>query len=134
MSTLPTDQATADLFRALMHPARIAILDLLRSGEQCVCHMECYLGKRQAYISQQLMELREKQIVADRREGPNIYYRVVRPAIFDLLDTARALLGLPQPDLASLEVICSCPLCCSPDCCTDTTITLYPTLPKGGSV
>jgi DNA-binding transcriptional ArsR family regulator len=44
-------------FKALAHPVRLQILDMLRSGEVCVCHMETALGKRQAYISQQLMVL-----------------------------------------------------------------------------
>jgi DNA-binding transcriptional ArsR family regulator len=43
------------LYKSLMHPARLAILDLLREGEECVCHMEATFGYRQAYISQQLM-------------------------------------------------------------------------------
>lgn len=47
------------LFQALMHPARLEILDILCGGEQCVCHMEAHLGCRQAYISQHPMVLRE---------------------------------------------------------------------------
>ena len=42
------------IFKVLTHPARLAILEILRDGEHCVCHMEAYLGFRQAYISQQL--------------------------------------------------------------------------------
>lgn len=40
------------LLKALTHPARLAILEILRDGEQCVCHMEAILQQRQAYISQ----------------------------------------------------------------------------------
>ncbi len=43
----------ARLFKALMHPGRLAILEILRNGEECVCRMEALLGLRQAYISQQ---------------------------------------------------------------------------------
>jgi DNA-binding transcriptional ArsR family regulator len=50
-------------FKALAHPVRLQILDMLRSGEVCVCHMEAVLGKRQAYISQQLMVLRDAGLV-----------------------------------------------------------------------
>ena len=45
----------SDLLKALSHSTRLAILDILRDGEQCVCHMEAALNLRQAYISQQLM-------------------------------------------------------------------------------
>ena len=46
--------------KALAHPVRLQILDMLRADDEvCVCHMEAAFGKRQAYISQQLMVLRE---------------------------------------------------------------------------
>ena len=38
------------IFKVLTHTARLAILEILRDGEHCVCHMEAYLGFRQAYI------------------------------------------------------------------------------------
>jgi len=51
------------LFKALMQPARVAILVQLRDGEQCVCHLEAILGYRQAYLSQQLAVLRQVGLV-----------------------------------------------------------------------
>jgi len=63
----------ARYYKVLMHPLRLAILDLLRNGEQCVCHMEAVFGLRQAYISQQLMVLRSAGVVEVRREGLNIF-------------------------------------------------------------
>ena len=85
--------AEAKLFKALMHPARLAILEILRNGDECVCHLEAALGYRQAYISQHLMILREAELVEDRRDGWNIYYRVVKPDIFPLIDTVSELVG-----------------------------------------
>ena len=80
----------AGLFKVLMHPARLAILEILRGGEQCVCHMEAVLGLRQAYISQQLMVLRQAGLVTDRRDGWNIFYQVIRPEVYEVLDAAPA--------------------------------------------
>jgi len=77
----------AKYFKVLMHPARLAILDALRDGEHCVCHIEALLGYRQAYISQQLTVLRDAGLVGDRREGWNIYYHVNQPAIYAVIDT-----------------------------------------------
>ncbi len=99
-----------------MHPARLSILENLRHGEQCVCHLEAVLACRQAYISQHLMVLREAGLVEDRRDGARIYYRVVRPEVFDLVDEANRMSGsipaqinnLPLPD-------CPCPKCNPPD-------------------
>jgi DNA-binding transcriptional ArsR family regulator len=100
------------LFKALMHPVRLAILDVLRDGEECVCHMEATLGYRQAYISQHLMVLREAGLVGDRREGLNIFYRVMRPEIYALLEAVRQMLGVldsdPVPDPVAS---CPCPHC-----------------------
>src|SRR5512135_581043 len=84
---------SAKLFKALMHPARLEILDTLRDGEHCVCHLEAALGYRQAYISQQLSVLREAGIVQDRRDGWNVHYRVTQPQVFALLDVAITMTG-----------------------------------------
>ncbi|MCC7206428.1 MAG: helix-turn-helix transcriptional regulator [Anaerolineae bacterium] len=105
-----TTEPLTRLFKALMHPARIAILDALRGGEQCVCHLEAHLGYRQAYLSQQLAVLREAGLVADNRDGWNVYYRVAEPGVFDLLDSARAMLHLPTPSVPPC-VECPCPRC-----------------------
>ena len=105
----------AVLFKLLSHPSRLAILQVLRDGEECVCHMEAALGLRQAYISQQLMVLRQAGLVADRREGWNIFYRVVKPEVYALLDAA---LVTVQPAGASVLLMrmakstaCPCPKC-----------------------
>jgi ArsR family transcriptional regulator len=100
------------LFKALMHPARLAILDVLRTGEACVCHMEAVLGYRQAYLSQQLMVLREAGLVEDQREGWNIYYRVSKPDIFKVIDAAHQASGeTKRLFLPAVIPSCSCPHC-----------------------
>jgi ArsR family transcriptional regulator len=106
-------ETQAKLFKALMHPARLAILDILREGEHCVCHMEAVLGYRQAYISQQLMVLREAGLVQDRREGWNIFYRVTNPEVFAIMDIAARLSGKEAwPRFVHLTPkVCTCPKC-----------------------
>ena len=91
----------ARLFRVLMHPTRLAILDSLRGGEQCVCHLEAVLGQRQAYISQQLMVLREAGLIQDRREGLRVYYRVTEPGVFRVLEAGRAFTGETRPAVSA---------------------------------
>ena len=81
----------AQLYKVLMHPTRLAILEELREGEQCVCHMEAVFGLRQAYISQHLMVLRNAGLVTDRRDGWNIYYQVSKPEIFQVIDAMKNL-------------------------------------------
>lgn len=99
------------LLKALTHPARLAILEILRDGEQCVCHIESILQRRQAYISQQLMVLRDAGLLKDRRLGLNIYYHVVRPEIYFVLDAAYQMSGIPAANVVHISGTCTCPNC-----------------------
>lgn len=106
-------ETQSELLKALSHPARLAILNILRNGEQCVCHLEATLGLRQAYISQQLMILKNVGLVESRRDGLNLYYRVIKSEIFTVLDAVRVATGttveLPVHRHANTE--CPCPKC-----------------------
>lgn len=102
----------ANLFKALMHPSRLSILEILHDGEQCVCHLEAVIGCRQAYISQHLMVLREAGLVEDRRDGARIFYRVIKPEVFDLVDAAIQLSGAEAITVGDSKVKdCPCPKC-----------------------
>lgn len=103
--------STAQIFKILTHPGRISILEMLREGEHCVCHLEAFLGLRQASISQQLAVLRDAGIIQDRRDGWNIYYRVVNDQIFAVLDAARALTNSAASIRPKSAVKCPCPHC-----------------------
>ena len=107
-------KAHARIFKALMHPGRLAILEALRSGEQCVCHLEAVLGCRQAYISQHLAVLREVGIVEDHRDGWNIYYRIAHPEVFSLIEQSSVLLPEQERSLKPISIptqACPCPKC-----------------------
>jgi len=106
-------EPAADLLRLLAHPARLAILQILREGEACVCHIESLLGLRQAYVSQQLMFLRQGGVVSMRRQGWNVFYRVNDPRIFAVVDALNEILP-PAQALSSLPATapgCTCPRC-----------------------
>lgn len=103
-------------FKALMHPTRLAILNILRDGEECVCHMIAFLGLRQAHVSQHLMILRDFGLVTDRRDGWNIYYRVLQPQIYQVIDAMDDFCGtlagsrVGEKPVTSSKV-CNCPKC-----------------------
>jgi len=107
--THPYDLLTK-IFKVLTHPARLAILEILRDGEHCVCHMEAHLGYRQSYISQQLSVLREGGVIQDRRDGWNIYYRVIDGQIYDVLDAMYQMTGMKKPQI-NHSIHCECPAC-----------------------
>lgn len=81
----------AELFKALAHPTRIRVLELLRSGEKSVSELSSRLDLEQPAVSQQLAVLRARYLVLPRKEGTTVYYRVADPRLFDLLDSARAI-------------------------------------------
>jgi ArsR family transcriptional regulator len=69
------------LFSALAHDTRLRCLMLLsRHAELCVCELTQAIGASQPHISRHLAQLRELGVVADRREGLWVYYRV-NPAL-----------------------------------------------------
>lgn len=102
----------ATRFKALAHPVRLQILDLLRSSDACVCHMETALGKRQAYISQQLMVLREAGLVDSRKEGLQVFYRLSDRVTEELLQLA---LGETDAEPRLPLDGCPCPHCAAPE-------------------
>ncbi len=66
----------ADFLKALANPNRLMILCLLRDDEFSVSELESRLDLRQPTLSQQLARLREDNLVATRREGKQIHYRL----------------------------------------------------------
>jgi DNA-binding transcriptional ArsR family regulator len=105
-----SEETIEGLFKAVSHPARLAILEEMRQGECCVCHLEAFLGSRQAYISQQLAVLRDAGLISDRRDGWNVYYRVNDPRVFDLLNTAYTLTNT-HPEKRIAVKACNCKYC-----------------------
>ena len=89
----PVNVVKAGMFRVLGHPARVRILELLREGERSVGALQAELGLDSGGTSQHLSALRGIGVVESRREGTSVYYRVDDPNVFELLETARAIIG-----------------------------------------
>jgi DNA-binding transcriptional ArsR family regulator len=87
----PLHRFKAEFFKALGHPARLVILEQIRSGEKNVHELQTVLEIDQSSVSQQLAVLRNKNIVDPRKEGTLVYYRVRDPMIFQLLDVAQEI-------------------------------------------
>jgi len=64
------------IFRTLGHPECLHLLEILARGPACVCDLIRLTGKRQPYISQQLIALRHADLVTAERQGRNILYRL----------------------------------------------------------
>jgi ArsR family transcriptional regulator len=83
----------AEFFRALGHPARIRLLQLLREGEMTVGALQAALELDSSSTSQQLALLRKQGLVESRREGANVYYRVKDRRTLELLELAKSILA-----------------------------------------
>lgn len=79
----------AQVFQALAHPTRVALVEALAAGEQTAGRLMTLLGLEQANASQHLAVLRSKQIVTSRREGNQIYYSLRDPVLADVLALLR---------------------------------------------
>jgi DNA-binding transcriptional ArsR family regulator len=107
---------TAKLFNLLGKPIRLRILMAIGRGEACVCHLESVLKTRQAYISQQLMALREAGLLETRREGKYIFYRLSDPGLLELVAEAAKIMGIAPEDMPSSGQPSKVPGCCCPHC------------------
>jgi len=79
----------ADIFQALAHPTRIAILEFLSTGELSAGTLIDKLDIEQANVSQHLAVLRAKQIVSNRKAGNQVFYSVRDPIIIEVLNLMR---------------------------------------------
>ncbi|MGW3974710.1 metalloregulator ArsR/SmtB family transcription factor [Streptomyces ardesiacus] len=89
----PLAQLKADFFKTLGHPVRIRLLELLSLREYAVAEMLPEVGIEASHLSQQLAILRRANLVATRREGSTVFYRLTTPEVTHLLAAARSILS-----------------------------------------
>jgi DNA-binding transcriptional ArsR family regulator len=81
----------AQFFRALAHPTRIRMLEILVRGERTVQELQTALALDQPLVSQQLAVLRNQGIVSARKEGLSVRYALRDPLVGELLNLARRI-------------------------------------------
>jgi len=86
----PLRRFKADIFQALAHPTRIAILELLAEGELAAGELNRRLGMEQANVSQHLAVLRSRQLVVNRKVGNQVFYSVRDPILLQVLALMRS--------------------------------------------
>ncbi len=79
----------AQLFQALAHPTRVAVVEALRDGELAAGTLMDQLQIEQANLSQHLAVLRAKQVVVTRKAGNQVYYALRDPVLATVLDVLR---------------------------------------------
>jgi DNA-binding transcriptional ArsR family regulator len=76
-------QLKAEVFKAMGHPLRLGVIELLKEGEKCVCEIVEEVGTEISNVSKHLSVLKKAGIVADRRDGLKIMYRLTMPCALD---------------------------------------------------
>lgn len=77
-------RARASVFKALGHPARLAIVDRLAAGECCVCELLEMAGLPKLSgptLSQHLLVLKNAGVIADDKRGQRVFYRLAMPCV-----------------------------------------------------
>lgn len=95
-------QFKADFFKALAHPLRIRILELLAEGDKHVNEIQNLVGSEGSAVSQQLTVLRTKNIVTGTKDGNRVIYSLRDPMIIDLLKVARQIFNNHLVDTISM--------------------------------
>lgn len=98
----PLSEVKAELFKALGHPARVRVLEVLAEGDHTVGELQPLVGIESSHLSQQLAVLRRAGLVTARREGSSVRYALRDPLVADLLAVAKQLLVRTLSDTRDL--------------------------------
>jgi DNA-binding transcriptional ArsR family regulator len=92
----------AEIFQALAHPTRIAIVEALRDGELPAGRLIDQLQLEQANASQHLSVLRAKQVVINRKVGNQVFYSLRDPVLIEVLDILRRYFSSQLTDTVNM--------------------------------
>jgi ArsR family transcriptional regulator len=98
-------EARARILKALAHPSRLYMVDVLSRGERCVCELTGLVGADMSTVSKHLSVLKAAGIVADDKRGMQVYYRLKMPCVlrfFDCVSEVMAQSAQDFVDIASL--------------------------------
>lgn len=79
----------ACFFKALGHPVRLGIVEMLLAGERCVCELHENSGRDMSTISSHLKSLKAAGVIRSEQRGKNIYYSLCCPCVALVLESIR---------------------------------------------
>lgn len=82
----------AEVIAAAGHPIRLAIIDFLRDGEQCVCDISQYVGAKRSNVSRHLGVLLKAGVVSQRKDGLKMMYELRTPCILNFMKCVEGVL------------------------------------------
>lgn len=84
--TMQKLRAGADIFKALGHPTRLAMIKALADGERCVCDLQELVGSDMSTVSKHLTVLRSVGLVDTDKRGKQVFYSLRCPCTLGFLD------------------------------------------------
>jgi len=99
-------EARARVLKALAHPSRLFMVDVLSHGERCVCELTEMVGSDMSTVSKHLSVLKAAGIVSDEKRGMQVFYNLKMPCVlrfFDCVSEVMARSAQEQVELASIR-------------------------------
>ena len=82
----------AEIAKAIAHPLRIAIVDFLKDGEQCVCDIAGHIGSERSNVSRHLSVMVNAGLLGYRKKGLKVIYKLKTPCIVDFFSCVSSVL------------------------------------------
>jgi len=82
----------AEIAKAIAHPLRIAIIDFLKDGEQCVCDIAEKIGSERSNVSRHLSVMVNAGVLEYRKEGLKVIYKLKTPCILEFFSCIKDVL------------------------------------------
>jgi DNA-binding transcriptional ArsR family regulator len=82
-------EKAADILKAVAHPLRLRIIEILQAKALSVSEIQDFLGVSQSLTSQQLALMKAKGILKSRKNGKMVYYYIERPEVVHVIDCLR---------------------------------------------
>lgn len=84
-------ESVSSLLKAIAHPQRLKILCSLAEGEKSVSQLEVYSGASQSSVSQYLNKMKSEGLLQSRRDGQQIFYKIVHPELLKLMSAMQKI-------------------------------------------
>jgi len=96
----PLLRRQADVFKALGHPARMAIVHALGDGPVCACELAEVAGCAASTVSRHLSVLRYAGVIADERRGQQVFYHLAFPCVLNFAECIERIdMGAPPGEV-----------------------------------
>jgi len=82
----------AEIVKSIAHPLRIAILDFLRNGEECVCDIAKHIGSERSNVSRHLSVMVKAGVLGSRKDGLKVIYELKTPCILEFFSCVTGVL------------------------------------------